>query len=72
MMAPADALQFLLKGDQVRLNRAKAMKLVDAIVPRTDLIKAAKDWAKADGKAKAPWDVDGFRLPAVRSIRGPA
>jgi 3-hydroxyacyl-CoA dehydrogenase/enoyl-CoA hydratase/3-hydroxybutyryl-CoA epimerase len=63
MMAPGDALQFLLKGDQLRLNRAKAMKLVDAIVPPADLIKAAKDWAKANPKAKAPWDVDGFRLP---------
>ena len=48
MMAPADALQFLLKGDQLRLNRAKTMKLVDAVVPAGDLIKAAKDWAKAN------------------------
>ena len=37
MMPPADALQFLLKGDQLRLNRAKAMKLVDAVVPAADL-----------------------------------
>ena len=27
MLAPSDALQFLLKGDQLQLNRAKAMKL---------------------------------------------
>ena len=39
------------------------MKLVDAVVPAADLIKTAKDWVKANGKAKAPWDVDGFRLP---------
>ena len=39
------------------------MKLVDAVVPAADLIKAAKDWIKAGGKAKAPWDVEGFRLP---------
>ena len=63
MMAPGDALQFLLKGDQLRLSRAKAMKVVDAVVPAADLIKTAKDWAKANPKAKAPWDVDGFRLP---------
>ena len=63
MMAPADALQFLLKGDQLRLSRAKSMKLVDAVVPAGDLIKTAKDWAKANPKAKAPWDVEGFRLP---------
>jgi 3-hydroxyacyl-CoA dehydrogenase/enoyl-CoA hydratase/3-hydroxybutyryl-CoA epimerase len=63
MMAPQFALQMLLKGDQLRLAQAKTMKLVDAVVPATDLIKAAKDWIKAGGKAKAPWDMDGFRLP---------
>jgi 3-hydroxyacyl-CoA dehydrogenase / enoyl-CoA hydratase / 3-hydroxybutyryl-CoA epimerase len=63
MMPPGDALQFLLKGDQLRLNRAKTMKLVDAVVPAADLIATAKAWAKANPKAKAPWDVEGFRLP---------
>jgi 3-hydroxyacyl-CoA dehydrogenase/enoyl-CoA hydratase/3-hydroxybutyryl-CoA epimerase len=63
MLAPADALQFLLKGDQIKVERARAMKLIDAIVPPADLVKAAKDWIKAGGKAKNPWDIDGFRLP---------
>ena len=63
MMQPADALQFLLKGDQIRLAQAKSMKLIDAVVPAADLVKAAKDWIKAGGKAKAPWDAEGFRLP---------
>jgi 3-hydroxyacyl-CoA dehydrogenase/enoyl-CoA hydratase/3-hydroxybutyryl-CoA epimerase len=63
MIAPADALQFLLKGDQLKVDRAKAMKLIDAIVPPADLIKTAKDWIKAGGKAVAPWDEKGFRLP---------
>jgi 3-hydroxyacyl-CoA dehydrogenase/enoyl-CoA hydratase/3-hydroxybutyryl-CoA epimerase len=63
MLAPADALQFLLKGDQIAVNRAKAMKLVDAVVPAGDLIKAAKDWVKTNPTAKAPWDTEGFKLP---------
>jgi len=63
MLPPADALQFLLKGDQLKLDRAKAMKLVDSVVPQADLIKAAKDWIKAGGKPEAPWDVKGFKLP---------
>ena len=63
MMPPADALQFLLKGDQLRLDRAKAMKLVDAVVPAADLVKAAKDWIKAGGKAEAA--VGRGRLPAA-------
>jgi 3-hydroxyacyl-CoA dehydrogenase / enoyl-CoA hydratase / 3-hydroxybutyryl-CoA epimerase len=63
MLQPADALQFLLKGDLIKVERAKAMKLIDAIVPPGELVKAAKDWIKAGGKAKNPWDVDGFKLP---------
>jgi 3-hydroxyacyl-CoA dehydrogenase/enoyl-CoA hydratase/3-hydroxybutyryl-CoA epimerase len=72
MLPPADALQFLLKGDQFRVDRAKAMKLIDAVVPPDQLITAAGDWIKAGGKAKNPWDVEGFRLPggAVYSKAG--
>ena len=72
MLQPADALQFLLKGDQLRLNRAKAMKLVDEVVPAADLVAKSKDWIKAGGTAKAPWDNDGFKLPggAVYSKAG--
>jgi 3-hydroxyacyl-CoA dehydrogenase/enoyl-CoA hydratase/3-hydroxybutyryl-CoA epimerase len=63
MLPPADALQFLLKGDQLRVERAKAMKLVDEVVAPADLVAAAKGWIKAGGKAKNPWDIDGFKLP---------
>src|SRR6201987_899444 len=63
MMPPSDALQFLLKGDQVQLPRAKAMKLIDTVVPKADLLRTAKEWIKGGGSAKAPWDMDGFKLP---------
>ena len=63
MMGTADALQFLLKGDQIRLDRAKTIKLIDNVVPAADLVKTAKDWIKASPKAKQPWDTDGFKLP---------
>jgi 3-hydroxyacyl-CoA dehydrogenase/enoyl-CoA hydratase/3-hydroxybutyryl-CoA epimerase len=63
MMLPADALQFLAKGDQLRVARAKGMKLIDNVVPSADLVKAAKDWIKAGGKAEAPWDEKGFKNP---------
>ena len=36
MIQPADALQFLLKGDALKVDRAKAMKLVDAVVPAAE------------------------------------
>jgi 3-hydroxyacyl-CoA dehydrogenase/enoyl-CoA hydratase/3-hydroxybutyryl-CoA epimerase len=59
----ADALQFLLKGDQISVSRAKAMKLVDAVVPAGDLVQMAKDWITSGGTVKAPWDIDNFKLP---------
>jgi len=47
----------------VQLPRAKAMKLIDTVVPKADLIRTAREWIKAGGSAKASWDVDGFKLP---------
>ncbi len=74
MMPLPDALQLLLKGDALDVTRAKALRLVDAIVPAADLIASAKAWIKSGGKAIAPWDEDGFRLPggAVYSKAGMA
>jgi 3-hydroxyacyl-CoA dehydrogenase/enoyl-CoA hydratase/3-hydroxybutyryl-CoA epimerase len=63
ILPPADALQFLLKGDQISANRAKTMKLVDEVVPAGDLVKAAKAWIATSGTAKAPWDIENFKLP---------
>ncbi|MFQ3452925.1 3-hydroxyacyl-CoA dehydrogenase NAD-binding domain-containing protein [Bradyrhizobium sp. UFLA01-814] len=63
LVQPADAMQLLLKGEAVNLTRAKALNLIHAVVPATDLIKAAKDWIKGGGKAVAPWDEKGFKLP---------
>jgi 3-hydroxyacyl-CoA dehydrogenase/enoyl-CoA hydratase/3-hydroxybutyryl-CoA epimerase len=63
IVAPQDAMQLLLKGEAINVEKAKALKLIDAIVPAADLIKAAKDWIKGGGKAIAPWDEKGFRLP---------
>jgi len=63
IVQPADAMQLLLKGEAVNLTRAKALNLIHAIVPAADMITAAKDWIKGGGKAVAPWDEKGFKLP---------
>ena len=64
MMQTQDALQMLLKGDAVDVNNAKASGILGAVVPAADLIKTAKDWIKAGGKAVAPWDEKGFKIPS--------
>ena len=60
---PQEALQMLLKGEQLAPARAKALKLVDAVVPAADLIDAAKRWIRETPRKVQPWDEDGFRLP---------
>jgi 3-hydroxyacyl-CoA dehydrogenase/enoyl-CoA hydratase/3-hydroxybutyryl-CoA epimerase len=65
MLPPTDALTIMLKGEQLKLERAKSLKLIDAIVPAADLIKTAKDWIKGGGKAVAPWDQKGFKPPVT-------
>lgn len=63
-MIPAqDALQLIVQGQELKLDRALSMKLVDKVVPASDLIAEAKAWIKANPKAAAPWDRDGFKLP---------
>jgi 3-hydroxyacyl-CoA dehydrogenase/enoyl-CoA hydratase/3-hydroxybutyryl-CoA epimerase len=63
MLPPGDALQFLFKGEQIRIAQAKGLKLIDNVVPAAQLFDAAKQWIKDGGKAVAPWDAEGFRLP---------
>ncbi len=63
IVSPQDAMQLLLKGEAINLAKAKALNLIHAIVPPAEMIQAAKDWIKGGGKAIAPWDEKGFKLP---------
>ncbi len=64
LMPTPDALQMLLKGDQIKPAAAKAKNLVHALAPREKLVQAAKDWIKAGGKGEAPWDAKGYKFPS--------
>ncbi|SDO44818.1 FAD-dependent oxidoreductase [Afipia sp. GAS231] len=63
IVSPQDAMQLLLKGEAINLAKAKALNLIHAIVPAAEMIQAAKEWIKGGGKAVAPWDEKGFKLP---------
>ncbi|MGO4333339.1 FAD-dependent oxidoreductase [Labrys sp. KB_33_2] len=64
LMKPDQALQMLLKGDQLRISQAQKMGLLHAVAPREELVVKAKEWIRDGGSPVAPWDVEGFRLPA--------
>jgi len=63
LMKPDQALQMLLKGEQLRVSQAHKMGLLHAVAPKDDLIAKAREWIRAGGSPIAPWDVEGFRLP---------
>jgi 3-hydroxyacyl-CoA dehydrogenase/enoyl-CoA hydratase/3-hydroxybutyryl-CoA epimerase len=60
---PQDALQMLLKGEQLSPAKAKGMKLIDAVVAKEDLLATARKWLKESPRSKQPWDEDNFKLP---------
>jgi 3-hydroxyacyl-CoA dehydrogenase/enoyl-CoA hydratase/3-hydroxybutyryl-CoA epimerase len=63
LIPAAEALQMMLRGEQLRLDRAKNLKLINEVVPADKLIATAKAWIQGGGKGVQPWDVDGFKLP---------
>ena len=72
LLPTPDALQMLLKGDQIKPAAAKAKNLVHALAPRSELVAKAKEWIKAGGSAVAPWDAKGWKAPSgkVQSAAG--
>ncbi len=64
LIGAQDALQLMLMGRTIDPARAKGMGIVHALAEtRQELIAEAKKWILEGGKAKAPWDLDGFRIP---------
>jgi len=57
-------LQMLIQGQRLKAQKAKAMGLIDEVVPSKKLIEAAKKMIR-DGRVDpvAPWDKKGFKAP---------
>jgi 3-hydroxyacyl-CoA dehydrogenase / enoyl-CoA hydratase / 3-hydroxybutyryl-CoA epimerase len=64
LMPTPDALQMLLKGDQIRPAAAKKMGLVHEVAPADQIVALAKAWVKANPNVHAPWDDPKFKLPS--------
>ncbi len=65
MVGVMAAAPVLLEGKMLAPAAAKAMGLVDEVVPAGKLVAAAKAWVKGatDADLVKPWDAKGFRLP---------
>ena len=64
-----EALQILLTGKNLRPKKALQMGVVQAVVPRDEVVAKAKELAKSI-KPVAPWDEKGFRTPRIYSPAG--
>ena len=64
LMPTPDALQMLFKGDQIKPAAAKKMNLIHDVAPAAEIVQRAKAWVLANPGAKAPWDVQGYKLPS--------
>ena len=62
LIGAQNALMAISEGKSYRPQEALSLGFIHAVVPRDQLIQAAKDWVKT-GKAVAPWDDKGFKLP---------
>jgi 3-hydroxyacyl-CoA dehydrogenase/enoyl-CoA hydratase/3-hydroxybutyryl-CoA epimerase len=57
------ALPLLLEGRSLSPRQALEAGLVDAVVPPTDLLRAARDWLAGAARSVQPWDRDDFQMP---------
>ncbi|CAN7298311.1 3-hydroxyacyl-CoA dehydrogenase NAD-binding domain-containing protein [Bosea sp. LjRoot90] len=71
LMQTGDALQMMFKGEQIKALPARNSGLVHAVVPRDQIVAAAKEWLKANPQAKALWDDPKFKLPSNK-VHSPA
>lgn len=55
------ASKLMLDGKAINAKEAKALGIIDAIVPADELIETARAWILAHPQAVQPWDAKGFR-----------
>jgi 3-hydroxyacyl-CoA dehydrogenase/enoyl-CoA hydratase/3-hydroxybutyryl-CoA epimerase len=63
LMGAMAALPLMLEGRTIPPAAALKGGLVHKVVPAADLIKEARAYIKAGGKAVQPWDEKGFKMP---------
>jgi len=65
LIGVAPALDCMVNAKRMRPLEALACGAVDAVVPRDELLSAARAWVLANPQARQPWDVPGFRAPGA-------
>ena len=64
--SPQDAMQLLLKGEAINLDKAKALKLIDAIVPAADLDQVGQGLDQGRRQGDRALGREGFQAAGRR------
>ena len=65
------ALQFCTAGKNLKAAEAKAQNLIHEIAPAGEIVAKAKEWVKANPKARQPWDEAKFKFPGGQGAMDP-
>jgi 3-hydroxyacyl-CoA dehydrogenase/enoyl-CoA hydratase/3-hydroxybutyryl-CoA epimerase len=65
-------LEMMLKGSSIDPARAKAMMLVDEVVPRDQLVEAARNMLAKGLDTTKPWDRKGYKPAGAARVFSPA
>ncbi|MEM6412294.1 MAG: 3-hydroxyacyl-CoA dehydrogenase NAD-binding domain-containing protein [Pseudomonadota bacterium] len=57
------ALEYILQGKPMKADKAAALGVVNELAAGEETVAKAKEWVLANPNAKAPWDMDGFKIP---------
>ncbi|SLN33656.1 Fatty acid oxidation complex subunit alpha [Pseudoruegeria aquimaris] len=60
-----NASSLILEGKALDPKKAKALGVIEEVVPEEELISAAKEWVKnaKDSDLVKPWDAKGYKMP---------
>ncbi|WP_101675017.1 3-hydroxyacyl-CoA dehydrogenase NAD-binding domain-containing protein [Alloalcanivorax mobilis] len=57
-------MQVLMQGQRLKVEKAKSIGIIDDIADsEEDMLTKAREWIKANPKAKQPWDEKGHKIP---------
>jgi len=71
LMGVQASLMYLLKGDSMTPQQAKAGNVVHELAPLADIVARAKAWIREKGDPVQPWDKKGFKVPGGEGAFNP-
>ena len=63
LIGAMEALPLILEGKFFNVEKGVKLGVINETAPASETVAVAKKWVLANPDAKAPWDMDGFKVP---------